>query len=96
MYFLSHSHSFYGTSLHGIITAMSFGVPHFCIDKRIEKITSFVQTWSVGPFTQPISIFNIKDSVSKMNDYDNSDLLKSVEYAQQIISESLKKISHIL
>ncbi|PLN58288.1 polysaccharide pyruvyl transferase family protein, partial [Klebsiella pneumoniae] len=38
----------------------------------------------------------IKDSVSKMNDYDNSDLLKSVEYAQQIISESLKKISHIL
>ncbi|WP_312779282.1 polysaccharide pyruvyl transferase family protein, partial [Escherichia coli] len=48
MYFLSHSQSFYGTSLHGIITAMSFGVPHFCIDKRIEKITSFVQTWSVG------------------------------------------------
>ncbi|WP_416262565.1 polysaccharide pyruvyl transferase family protein [Gibbsiella quercinecans] len=55
MYVIATSSGFYGTSLHGVITAMSFGVPHFCINSDIKKLVSFLETWSVAPFTKPIS-----------------------------------------
>ncbi len=35
MYLIIKSEAFYGTSLHGVITAMSFGVPHYCINKKL-------------------------------------------------------------
>ena len=44
MYVISRSKAFFGTSLHGVITAMSFLVPHYSINDSIEKLTSFLQT----------------------------------------------------
>lgn len=96
MYFLSHSQSFYGTSLHGIITAMSFGVPHFCINDQIDKITSFVKTWSVEPFIEPIVVSDITKTALQMEGFNNAELVKAVSYAQSIISSSLNKISSII
>lgn len=37
MYIIAVSSGFYGTSLHGVITAMSFCVPHFCINSDIKN-----------------------------------------------------------
>lgn len=96
MYLLSRSQSFYGTSLHGVITAMSFGVPHFCLNEKIDKITSFVQTWSVNPFIKPIAITDIKNMVIQMENYDNTALVEAVAHAQSIISTSLNKVSDML
>lgn len=96
MYLLSRSQSFYGTSLHGVITAMSFGIPHFCLNEKIDKITSFVKTWSVDPFITPIEVTDIKDMVIQMEKFDNTDLLSAVSRSQAIISASLNKISNML
>ncbi|HHO0201190.1 TPA: polysaccharide pyruvyl transferase family protein [Klebsiella quasipneumoniae] len=96
MYFLSHSQSFYGTSLHGVITAMSFGVPHFCINEKIDKITSFVKTWSVDPFINPITVTDIKAMVVQMEKFDNKNLLDAVSRSQAIISASLNTVSDML
>ncbi|MDD9653533.1 polysaccharide pyruvyl transferase family protein [Klebsiella pasteurii] len=96
MYLLSRSQSFYGTSLHGVITAMSFGIPHFCLNGKIDKITSFVKTWSVAPFIKPITVTDIKSMVIQMEKFDNSELLNAVSRSQGIISASLNKVADML
>lgn len=96
MYFLSHSQSFYGTSLHGVITAMSFGVPHFYLNEKIDKIASFVKTWSVDPFIKPIAVNDIKKMVMQMESFDNTALVEAVAHAQAIISTSLDTVSDML
>lgn len=45
MYVISQSRAFAGTSLHGIITAASFGVPHTVLSENNKKVLSFVKTW---------------------------------------------------
>ncbi|MEF3090114.1 polysaccharide pyruvyl transferase family protein [Raoultella scottii] len=96
MFVISRSKAYFGTSLHGVITAMSFIVPHFSINENIEKITSFLHTWSVSPYNKPISIFNMTEAFSLSKDNDDSDLKYATLQTQKIISESLNEIANIL
>lgn len=96
MYLIIKSQAFYGTSLHGVITAMSFGVPHYCINKNISKLTSFLETWSVEPYTQPLQVVDIFNS---FNEHDTMNLIalkKSVDKAQSLIFNSLQEVSNLL
>ena len=44
--FLANARCYAGTSLHGIITAMSYGVPHIAI-RKIPKVSAFLDTWAI-------------------------------------------------
>ena len=44
---IAHASVFAGTSLHGNITAMSYGVPHFSLHPKVEKLKLFLQKWDV-------------------------------------------------
>ncbi|MGM1330940.1 polysaccharide pyruvyl transferase family protein, partial [Klebsiella michiganensis] len=96
MFIISKAKAFYGTSLHGVITAMSFGVPHYCINSDIKKLTSFLNTWSISPFNESLTINNIFNSISFIESYDNTQLLKSVENTQSLIMSSLNDIVNML
>ncbi|MGJ5640602.1 polysaccharide pyruvyl transferase family protein [Formosa sp. S-31] len=45
MYCISHSKLYLGTSLHGAITAQSFGVPFIGLNPSIEKLENYNTTW---------------------------------------------------
>ncbi|WP_109240862.1 polysaccharide pyruvyl transferase family protein [Klebsiella michiganensis] len=96
MYVISKSKVFYGTSLHGVITAMSFHVPHFSINNDIEKLTSFLQTWSVSPYNTPITVDKINDSVALSHSEYVNNLAQATKRAQDIIRISLDDIAAIL
>lgn len=96
MFIISKAKAFYGTSLHGVITAMSFGVPHYCINSDIKKLTSFLNTWSISPFNESLTINNIFNSISYIESYDNTQLLESVENTQGLIMSSLNDIVNML
>ncbi len=96
MFIISRSQAFFGTSLHGVITAMSFGVAHFSLNSEIEKLTSFLNTWSVYPFNQPVDDADISNAVTKVESEHLESLKVSVSNAQVIIFKSLKDISSIL
>ncbi|WP_242506291.1 polysaccharide pyruvyl transferase family protein [Serratia liquefaciens] len=96
MYVIANSDVFYGTSLHGVITAMSFGVSHFCINSDITKLVSFLETWSVAPFTKPIGVTQMAEVLDEITDESISNMKVSVERAQKIIFDSLDDISKIL
>jgi exopolysaccharide biosynthesis predicted pyruvyltransferase EpsI len=59
MYLIKHAEFYMGTSLHGVITAMSFGKPHFGINKNIQKLDAFLSDWSIAPFDRCYSVIDI-------------------------------------
>lgn len=101
MYLIIKSNAFYGTSLHGVITAMSFGIPHFCINEKISKLTSFLNTWSVLPYSKPLKVDGIHNSFLGLQDLKyrgevDAELNDAVKSAQKIIFNSLEDISDLL
>jgi polysaccharide pyruvyl transferase WcaK-like protein len=46
MYLIANSKGFMGTSLHGLITAMSFNVPFIAFNKRVKKLDAYIKTWT--------------------------------------------------
>jgi hypothetical protein len=55
MYLISNAKIFIGTSLHGIITAMSFLVPYIGIFKENQKINKYLATWGINNLNQCLS-----------------------------------------
>ncbi|NCG54139.1 polysaccharide pyruvyl transferase family protein [Serratia fonticola] len=95
MFVIATSSGFYGTSLHGVITAMSYGIPHFCINSDIKKLVSFLETWSVAPFNKPISGTNISATFSTITEDSILKMKNSVEDAQTIIFDSLDDMAKL-
>lgn len=60
---ISYSAAYVGTSLHGAITALSFGKPHFCLGWNVPKLTEYLTQWSVSPFDKPVDDSNIVDVI---------------------------------
>lgn len=60
MYLISGASFFLGTSLHGIVTAMSFEVPYIALGghNSSQKLDIFVKTWGCEPYNKamPISV----------------------------------------
>ena len=96
MYVISKSKAFFGTSLHGVITAMSFGVAHFSLNGNIDKLTSFLNTWSVYPFNIPLENADIAKAIDNVEGEHIASLKLSVKNAQSIIFKSLNDVTSIL
>jgi hypothetical protein len=47
MYLIARARAFAGTSLHGNITALSYGVPHLGLTERVTKLAAFLRTWDL-------------------------------------------------
>jgi len=45
-----------GTSLHGAITAMSFGIPRLAFSGEVRKLQEFLQTWDLSVFSSPLPL----------------------------------------
>lgn len=45
MFLITNASLYLGTSLHGMITAQSFGVPFVCLNKNLGKVSSYIHTW---------------------------------------------------
>lgn len=84
-YFIANSQGFYGTSLHGVITAMSYQIPHFCINEKLGKLVSFLETWSIEPFSKPLHPNDIYDYIHP--EFEQSQLNQKVILAQDSIEQ---------
>ncbi len=96
MYIIANSSGFYGTSLHGVITAMSYSVPHYCINASIEKLVSFLQTWSVRPYSMPIDVSGLKQTIGVANPETSLALSAAVDKAQNLIERSVSVMARVL
>jgi hypothetical protein len=58
---IRYSKAFIGTSLHGVITALSFSIPHVGVNRRVAKLDRFLADWSLGPSARCYSVLEIPD-----------------------------------
>ncbi len=63
MYLIAGSHFFLGTSLHGIVTAMSFSIPYIALGSHnsSEKLDNFVKTWGCEPYAEAMPITKLEE-----------------------------------
>lgn len=77
MYLISGAEFFLGTSLHGIVTAMSYAVPHIALGAHnsSEKLDTFVGTWSCKPYDRAMAITEFPELYVKKDE--NAEALKA-------------------
>lgn len=59
---IAHSRMFVGTSLHGVITAISYGTPYAALEKAAKQV-AFIETWARPPFDEAVGFDAIHDVV---------------------------------
>ena len=83
MYCIVCGDLYIGTSLHGAITALSYGVPHFGLNSSIVKLNDFLSTWSVSPFNCSYSLESV------VHTFADHDLFESGKRELPVFSENI-------
>lgn len=92
MYTISNSQIFIGTSLHGVITAMSYNIPYLGINKKIEKLDSYLNTWGVSCSNSCTDFTDIFDNAMEALDSNDKNLEESRSKQILLARESIKNI----
>lgn len=90
MFCIKHSQCFYGTSLHGMITALSFGVPHYNINQNIRKVSAYLQDWSLPPFTAAVKLREIETTVDTWSK--RPELIEQGKILAELVIKNYKKM----
>ena len=98
MYLIKNSKLFIGTSLHGLITSISYGIPHMAYTNKIEKQIKFLNTWKTTSIIYTDSDNMCQDINFIMKNYENEK--KKVEQQnkkmQSEVDKNFKGIINIL
>ncbi|WP_448563820.1 polysaccharide pyruvyl transferase family protein [Thalassotalea ganghwensis] len=86
MYVIANSQAYFGTSLHGAITAMSYGLPHFGINPKVIKLDAFLRDWSIEPFNRCYSI----SELSVLPECITTDSLNNLQVQSNVTIEKVK------
>lgn len=95
LYVIKSSRLFIGTSLHGVITAMAYGIPHYGLNKRLTKLDNFLKTWSIYPFNQCYSLSDIVE-VNSIEKIELDALRINAEILIDKVRINNKKISDLI
>lgn len=83
---IANADFFVGSSLHGCITSISFGVPFVALGAQASKLGAFLQTWMPEPFLSPAEFGGIENMHGSIQLLDRQNL--------QFTSARLKHEAH--
>lgn len=92
MYLISEAKLYIGTSLHGVITAMSFCVPYLAVNKQVKKVQSYLDTWSCEELNKMIDVSEIAQCALKAMQLPVSALETSRSKQIELSRESFKNM----
>lgn len=98
MLLIVNSKLYIGTSLHGVITSMSFGIPYIGLKKETEKLVFYLQTWGEKELNQ---VYDVDDFASQaITIFNSKKIMKSIEdetrYQKQLYYQSVDRMIKIL
>ncbi len=96
MFVISQSSCFIGTSLHGVITALSYSVPYLGLNPKIRKLDSFLSDWGFGISNRCYSITEIFPLIAKVLDFDNENYRNHSEKLVGLALENSHKLARRL
>lgn len=96
MFLIKNSSLYIGTSLHGAITALSYAVPHFGLNKgpnrKIPKLDGFLGDWSVPPFNRTQDIQTIGDLSANIKKFQRHGLKERADANNHLIRKHFDQI----
>lgn len=75
MLLIARSKAYIGTSLHGAITAMSYGIPH--VGLKVEKLDAYLKTWGAVGNRKAVDFDQIHSQYERVVDVQPSQYLES-------------------
>jgi hypothetical protein len=84
MQFIKQSRVFMGTSLHGCITALSFGVCSVGVNPKINKLDEFLKCWGVDIINRCYTIESIPANIEAIMSIERSTLFKNAEVIKSL------------
>ena len=98
LYILKNATLYIGTSLHGAITAISYGIPHFALTNKIKKLVDFLETWGTTDIIYS-NVDKISDNYEEIAQ-NYIDFKRKVETERKkmikLVDENFKKINQII
>ncbi len=95
MSLISRASLYIGSSLHGVITCMSFGIPYLSVG-NLNKVNSYISTWGIDELKGDANFDNWDKKVSIALNIDRSKLQSNREYQIRLSEKSIEEISELL
>ncbi|NQT26376.1 polysaccharide pyruvyl transferase family protein [candidate division KSB1 bacterium] len=92
MYCIASSNLYIGTSLHGVVTALSFSVPHLGIIQDTPKLAAFLNDWDIDALKQGIRIDEINKKAAQAIGIDKKELKGMKDYLMGLVLDHYKRI----
>jgi hypothetical protein len=92
MWLIASSYAFVGTSLHGLITAQSFGVPFIPLNKKLKKVEAYCQTWTKGNINESLKfkeIYKVSEIIYK---WDKELAKKKLELQKKLVYDNFEEM----
>ena len=94
---LGNSELYVGTSLHGAITAISYGIPHIAFSDKISKLLDFLKTWKTTSIINTDENNLCDDAIRIINDKENKEkLMKASSEIISKVSENFQSMKRII
>jgi len=96
---LIHSKLYIGSSLHGAITAMSYGIPYITLDKRQKKIQSYLKTWSIDNLSKvhEVDRFSTQALIYlETKKYLKEEILEKSKIQKEIYYQSIERMINLM
>lgn len=90
MYAIASSKGFLGTSLHGFITAYSFGLPGFGFSD-VDKLKAYIETWA-DPIENLIDPDSATGLVERIENYDHEKAIQRVAVQKEMVYKNLARL----
>lgn len=96
-YIIKNSLFYCGTSLHGVITSVSYCIPHMALTNKVTKVTRFIETWNTSNITYTNSDEIYKNYIKLKSD---KKLLQNLEINKKklikLCEENFRNIYNII
>lgn len=96
MSIIANSKLFIGTSLHGNVTALSYGNPSIGLDSRVIKLNDLLKTYSINQQAIGIDYEDMDVEMIKALDIDRQDLKRNSERINGLVNENFDLIADVL
>ena len=93
MNIISNASCYCGTSLHGLITSMSFGVPRVALLPSLRKQINYMKTWDLPHMPKGISPENLMSAVEVAMSTSNEELQALGAKLTDAYLDSFKRLS---
>ncbi len=92
MFLLKNTEIYIGTSLHGMVTAQSFGRPYFLFTEKISKLKFYIETWNSANTNCFGDFYDYEEMLKRYSQYDLVFENKTLQNQKQMVYENFKRI----